>query len=74
MRALDPRDEENQGPAEPRDTHLTLCLFELNASYLMVKFGGVDKDQAMLTHVLSTLQHVRSGDAKCILLALKLLK
>ena len=74
MGALDPLDKDRPGLAEPRDTHLTLCLFELNASYLMVKYGAVDQDRAMLAHVLSTLRHVRSGDAKCILLALTLLK
>ena len=72
--ALDPPEEGRQVLAESRDTPLALRLYELNASYLMVRFGRVDQDPAMLAHVLSTLQHVRSGEAKCLMLALKLLE
>ena len=68
-----PREDE-PGPAlESRDVPLSLRLFELNASYLMVNYGRVE-DQRVLQHVLAALGHVRSGDAKCILLGLKLLK
>ena len=76
--AIDPPEEGRQSLAEPsrdeRDTPLALRLYELNASYLMVRFGHVDQDPAMQAHVLSTLRHVRSGEAKCLLLALKLLE
>ena len=59
---------------DERDMPLALRLYELNASYLMVRFGRVDKDLTMQAYVLSTLRHVRSGDSKCLLLALKLLE
>ena len=71
---LDAPREDDPGPApESRDVPLSLRLFELNASYLMVNHGRVE-DPRVLQHVLVALGHVRSGDAKCILLGLKLLK
>jgi hypothetical protein len=73
--ALDPPDEVRQGDGEPRDAPLALRLFELNAAYLMVEYGAVHKDPALLAHVLWALQQVRSGDdAKGLLLALKLVR
>jgi hypothetical protein len=71
--ALDPPDEVRRGVAEPRDAPLALRLFELNAACLIVEYGGVHKDQAMLAHALWALSLVKSGDdAKCLLLAVKL--
>ena len=73
--ALDPPAEVRQGTAEPRDAPLTLRLFELNASFLMVEHGDVEKDPALLAHVLWTLQPTRGGDeAKCLLMVLKLVQ
>ena len=72
--ALDPPDEVRQGLAEARESHPTLRLFELNASYLMVVYGGVERDSSMLAHVLATLQHVKAGGAKCHVLAVHLIK
>jgi hypothetical protein len=69
--AMDPPDDEDQGFEEyNKDVPLTLRLFELNVAFLMVNYGYVDLDPPMMAHVLSVLQHVQSGDAKCILLAL----
>lgn len=57
-----------------RDAPTSLKLFELNASYLMVKLGRVAEDPALLAHIFSSLNHVRSGDSKCIEIAIMLLK
>ena len=57
-----------------RDAPVPLRLFELNASYLMVKLGRVAEDPALLAHIFSSLNHVRSGDAKCIEIAILLIK
>lgn len=41
----------------------------------MVEYGSVDKDEAMLAHVLWTLRPGRTGDdAKCLLLVLRLIR
>lgn len=39
-----------------------------------MKCGAVDQDPALLTHILDSMQHVRSGEAKCTLLAIKMLE
>lgn len=65
---------DRNGHAEPREVPLAIRVFELNASYLVMKYGAVDQDPALLTHILDSLQHVRSGEAKCTLLAVKMLE
>lgn len=73
--ALDPPDEVRDGTAEPREVSQPLRLFELNASLLMIEFGRVHEDKAMLAHVLWSLQPGRGGDdAKCLILALRVVK
>ena len=78
--ALAPPGEARRTFAESRDVPLTLRLYELNVSLLMVRFGNIDQDRVMLDYVLSSLQlqheqqPARSGDAKCLLLALRLLE
>lgn len=65
---------DRNGHAELREVPLAIRVFELNASYLVMKYGAVDQDPALLTHILDSLQHVRSGEAKCTLLAVKMLE
>jgi hypothetical protein len=67
---LDPPENENQMNSNPRDLKTNFCLFELNASYIMVKYGNVIADNRMLAHVLSTIRHVRTRDPRCISLAI----
>jgi hypothetical protein len=72
--ALDPPEAEKLSLPDSRDAPLALRLFELNSSYLMMTFGRVDRDPAVLAYVLLTLKHVRSGDAKCLLLSLRIIE
>jgi hypothetical protein len=47
--ALDAQgDEELNLGSEAREVPTTLRLFELNVSFMMVKFGRVEQDQRML--------------------------
>ena len=73
--AMDPPDDEDQGLEEyNKEVPLTLRLFELNVAYLMVRYGEINLDPPMMAHVFSVLQHVQSGDSKCILLSLDIIK
>ena len=57
---------------EWREKPLVIRLFELNVSYLAIQYGNISLDYNLLEFVLNTLNHVKSGEPKCIVLAIKI--
>jgi predicted RNA-binding protein with EMAP domain len=41
-------------------------------SYLAIQYGNISNDYNLLEFILNTLNHVKSGEAKCIVLAIKI--
>ena len=55
---------------EWREKPLVIRLFELNVSDLAVQYGNISNDFNLLEFILNALNHVKSGEPKCIVIAI----